>query len=427
MKGHALVAKIKDAVKIPGADKIVQYNLFGETIITTKDYPEGTLGLLMDLECQLGEEFCHHNNLYRHSTLNKDTTKSGYFEDNRRVRAIRLKGIKVTGFWLPLSSLSFISSSFPTEGTELDSWKNIEICRKYLNPNTLKQSVGNKQGKAREVIVNSFREHSDTDQLCRNLDKIKEGNLVIVTEKIHGTSGRCGNLPIKRKKKFWQFWKKKNYYGFVTGSRRTVKYVEGENINQKSSFYDTDIWTLASERFKGKLRKGETVYFEIVGFLPSGKPIMYGRNNSVLKPFMSKDEYTDFVEEFGQETHFTYNCSPGEFEVYIYRITLSNEDGFSLDYSWEYLKTRCEEMGVKHVPQIDRFILEEFELTQLENISRQYIQMKSKEFPFHIKEGICWRIENRLSNPLILKDKSVNFKILEGIIKDTNVDIEEAN
>jgi hypothetical protein len=46
--------------------------------------------------------------------------------------------------------------------------------------------------------------------------------------------------------------------------------------------------------------------------------------------------------------------------------------------------------------------------------------------PSHIKEGVCVRIEGGLNNKTY-KFKSFEFKVLEGIIKDSGVvDAEEA-
>ena len=39
----------------------------------------------------VSDEFLRENNLYRHENLNKDTTKKGFFGDDRRVKAIKFK------------------------------------------------------------------------------------------------------------------------------------------------------------------------------------------------------------------------------------------------------------------------------------------------------------------------------------------------
>jgi len=118
--GEALVCRLKNLSPIEKADKIQQANLFGETIIVSKDYKDGQLGLLFDTESILSNEFCKENNLFRHSILNKDINKVGYFEDNPRVRSIKLKGVKVSAFWTPIEHLDYIlTKKYPQEGIQI--------------------------------------------------------------------------------------------------------------------------------------------------------------------------------------------------------------------------------------------------------------------------------------------------------------------
>src|SRR5690606_37387933 len=279
MTGKVLICKLKNIQEIPGADQIVQANLFGETVIISKDHKEGELGLLFDCETQLSPEFCYNNNLYRHIDLNKDKSKTGYIEDNRRVRPIRLRGVRCSGLWMPLESLLFIHSGYFSkeeirEGVELDQLGGVAICNKYITQKT-KQGRENKLGKARVNLCPTFKEHIDTDQLMRNLHNIHEGDLITITEKLHGTSCRCGNLPVLRQKNVFERVLNKiglntpdTQYKFVVGSRRVVKSI-GDTEHTGPGFYESDLWTKAAkENFEGKLRKGESIYFEIVGYTP---------------------------------------------------------------------------------------------------------------------------------------------------------------
>src|SRR5690554_2217024 len=97
MTGEAIICRLENIEPIEGADRIVQCTIFGETVIVPKDCKEGQLGLLFDIETQLSHEYCHHNNLYRDNNLNADSSKTGYIEKNRRVRPIRLKGVRTSG------------------------------------------------------------------------------------------------------------------------------------------------------------------------------------------------------------------------------------------------------------------------------------------------------------------------------------------
>ena len=448
MSGKAYVCRLKGITPIEGADRIVQATMFNETVITGIDNKEGTLGLLFDCDTQLSHEFASNNNLYRHSELNVDKEVKGYLEDSRRIRPIKLKGVKCSAMFIPTESLEFAGyQNGLSEGTEIDSFNGIPICNKYINPATTNSMGGQKAVK--KNLVPTFKEHIDTDQLAKNMHLIKEGNLVTVTEKLHGTSGRCGYLQTSMEDKLPKWYKfiskllpifhnikypNFSKYDFVIGSRRVVKSV-GEEVITGDGYYDTDIWSLsAREHFEGKLLKGETVYYEIVGYLPEDSPIMNSSSNEKLKPFLNSDEYKTFIKKYGTVTEFNYGLKKGQYEVYVYRITMTNEDGESIDYSWDQVKVRCERLGVKTCPtlftgivseKVDGLSVRDGFLTEVFN---DYRDRPSEIFPEHIKEGICVRIDNGSMTPVILKDKTYIFKVLEGIIKDSNtVDTEEAN
>lgn len=453
MTGEAIIAELKNLQPIEGADRIVQGTIFGETVIVSKDHVEGEIGVLFDCETQLSEEFCKNNNLFRHSNLNGDASKTGYLEDDRRVRAIRLKGVKCSGLWLPISCLNYTHMNGPLPnngnvGQQFTSWAGHEICKKYVNPKTKSAKV-NKQGKARENEVPTFKEHVDTDQFMRNQHVLKPGQLVIITEKLHGTSCRVGNLATVKPQTLWQkfcTWMSIGKWGnnivsykHVVGSRRVTKSV-GDTSKEGNSYYEHDIWSKTGEVFRDKLVEGETVYYEIVGYLPDGASIMPGQSNEKLKKFMDKDEYKEFVQKYGDRTSFNYGCSEKESKIYVYRITLTNEDGHTVDYSWDQVKNRCEQLGVNHVPELGRYLVKEWVNSaddrdkyiadqygnKFEHIVENLAEQDSEMFPAHIREGVCVRVENGGLTPKFLKHKAYLFKVLEGIIKDTDQgDLEE--
>ena len=446
MTGKALICKLGEHIPIEGADRIVQVNMFGETVITQKTNEEGTVGLLFDMETALSHEYASKNNMYRHSHLNEDKTVTGYLEDDRRIRGVRLKGVKCSALFMPLNSILAMIGKDHTEwnnsliGTEINEWDGIPICEKYIPKATKKAMGSNKEGRVSVNLVPTFKEHIDTDQWGRNMHKIEEGNLVIVTEKFHGTSGRCGYLRTIKKTTLRQriagwlgtgrWMKSYNTYKFVVGSRRVVKSIGGQEHGNKQHFYEEDLWTKVSkEHFEGKLKKGETVYFEIVGYTPSGELIMPSVSNKKLEKFMDKKEYKEFISRYGETTTFSYGCTKDDpYKVFIYRITLTNEDGDSVDLSWDQVKRRSEQLNVPHVPELFKGLMKDrSDVVELESVVNYDTDDQSKLFPEHIREGVCIRIENGSMVPLILKNKSFIFKVLEGIIKDSDVvDLEES-
>lgn len=62
----------------------------GFNIITGIDSEPG-LYVYFPTACCINPKFLSYANLYRHENLNDDPTKNGMFEDNGRVKAIRLR------------------------------------------------------------------------------------------------------------------------------------------------------------------------------------------------------------------------------------------------------------------------------------------------------------------------------------------------
>lgn len=449
--GSAIITTLKDLEPIEGADRIVQSKIYGETVIVSKDHEEGELGILFDIETELSHDFCYFNNLYRHSHLNENKTKSGYIEDNRRVKPIRLKGVQCSGFWMPIKSLEFTKSDFweLKEGTQLTEINDFKICEKYVPKSNQTQGSGKKQKEGRTSmrdLVPTFKEHFDTDHWARNKHKVTDGDVVIITEKLHGTSFRCGRLITKEAYVWWEYiiyflyqvfakrlpkFKKRFHngiYKFVVGSRRTVKSIDGNEREEAKHYYDADLWTeICSSHFKGKLNKGETIYGEIVGYTPQASPIMGTHSNSKLKKFMSSKEYKKFIKDYGEETRFTYGTdrmsNNNLNKVYVYRITRTNDDGETIDLSWAQVKQRCEVLGVPHVPELKTYLVED--PTDHKIIDQEvdvFTNLPSDNFPNHIKEGVCIRVENGRLVPMTLKNKAYLFRVLEGQITEPTME-----
>ena len=111
--------------------------------------------------------------------------------------------------------------------------------------------------------------------------------------------------------------------------------------------------------------------------------------------------------------------------LYVYRITRTNEDGVSVDLSWEQVKQRCEVLGVNHVPELHKDIVKSKE--HKEEIS-EYIESAthsdSVNFPQHLREGVVVRIEHGGFTPTFLKHKNYYFRILDNSLPTTTIEDE---
>lgn len=435
----AIVTRLTNVRPHPNADRVKLATCHGNQVVIGLDSEEGHMGVYFPSDGQLSHEFCHANNLYRDSSLNKfPDEKGGMFDNNRRVRAQRFRGEISDGFWVPLHYFGFIQvSGLNVEGYEFEEWKGVPICSKYINSATVKiarENQGKKTRKAKTSIM--FKEHFDTGHFGRNLHEFDKGQHIIITEKLHGTSGRIGHVQVDREislvekiAKFFGAKIQETDWKYLNGTRRVV--IEESSGTQ---FHDPTIRDKAFKIFNHNLRKGETVFFEIVGYESTGASIMPSVDTTKMGD-------KNFTKIYGERMGFSYGCEPTQSEVYVYRMTLTNEDGQTIDYAWDDVVKRCKEIGVKHVPHIRTLTLDELCVADLlaggkgdDRDIREALSILVEKLGSgasvldsrHIKEGVCVRIEGGISNRTY-KFKSFEFKFLEGIIKDSGVvDAEEA-
>lgn len=257
----AVVVLPRQSVKLPGLDNLVGFPIHGYQALS--DLGEGKLYILFGAETQLSEEYCRMNNLHRHAHLNDDPSKTGYLEDNRRVKAIKLRGNRSDALLMPLDSLRYIKgvSIFDfDEGDTFDSIDGHEICRKYV----LRQhQPGMKSDPASCRFDEKFLpRHFETDNYFRNSHRIPDQSEVVITQKLHGTSLRVGNIPVERKLRWWEKVARKfgvkvstTTYELVAGSRNVLKDITDSRISD-------DIYVFETKKLEGRIPKGFILYGE---------------------------------------------------------------------------------------------------------------------------------------------------------------------
>ena len=458
---NAYVTRIKNLHKHPNADRLQIGECFGNAVVVSMEYEDNQLGIYFPSDGQLSVEFADANNLLRKKDENGNNI-GGYMDpDKRNVTAIRLRGEKSDGLFLPLKSLeSFGDISILREGDRIDNFNGHEICCKYIPKKKERTSAGGAgtraHRRAKRSIAPLFFEHADTEQLAYNLGAFKPGDEIEITLKMHGTSQRTGYLPVMKgyKRTIWdKLFRREGTpiydWGYVSGTRRVVL------DDYEGGYYGSNEFREQhSKVFEGRLMKGETVYYEVVGFTHTGAPIMGNGNNEKVGK--------DFVKQYGKETVFSYGCEPtgkkmmygmdeeGTFsietevpqsDIYVYRMTMTNEDGFVVEYTPDFMRYRCEQMGVKTVEVFWRGTVDEFSNREVngemvysqtagetaKNIAERFYAGPDPVGKTHTREGVVVRIINR-PKFTAYKHKNFEFKVLEGIIKDTASapDMEEA-
>jgi hypothetical protein len=113
---------------------------------------------------------------------------------------------------------------------------------------------------------------------------------------------------------------------------------------------------------------------------------------------------------------------------------MTNEDGDTVEYSPDFMRYRCELMGVKTVPVFSKITLvdqhdDNWDYGEaVKTIAEKYFDGPDPVGKTHIREGVVVRIVNRPTFTAY-KHKNFNFKVLEGIIKEVAEapDMEEAD
>ena len=458
----AYVTTLKNLRPHPNADRLQLAECFCNTVCVNLDYTPNQIGVYFPTDGQLSEEFATANNLVRRKDENGNNV-GGYMDpDKRNVKAIKLRGEKSDGLFLPLSCLAYTGVDMDTLniGDTITTVNGHEICKKYIPhreaPRTSAGGAGKRvKRRAKRSIAPVFYEHKDTAQLAYNLEAFHSGDLIEITRKLHGTSGRTSHTKVLKgfKRSLLDRILRRDGtpiydWGIVSGTRRTVL------DTFDGGFYGSNEFRKPyHDFFNGKLLKGETVYYEIVGFTKNGTPIMGVCDNKKIND-------KEFVKRYGETTTFSYGCAPDvqyelEFnkqgdvvnrkpfyhqnDIYVYRMTMINEDGEVVEYTPDYMRYRCEQMGIKTVPvHWYGFIPDEEIFTGVScefTNPGEFILEKAEEFydgeepidPTHIREGVVVRIINRPTFTAY-KHKNHNFKVIEGIIKEDAVepDMEEA-
>ena len=416
--------------KHSNADRLKCVEVFGQNVIVDLSYEEGKRVVFFPSDGQLSEEFATDNNLIRKKDENGNNI-GGYMEpEKRNITAIRLRGERSEGLVLPIEVLSkYTDISKLKDGDQITVLNGHEICKKYIpKRNQSQRTHNNNQEKHKKkfekevVSFPFFDEHIDTSQLDYNLYAFKEGDIVYLTRKLHGTSFREMNaIQITKKKRnpivkkiFRLKDKEVKEYKLVAGTRRVVI-----KDFDKECYYSSNAFRKPyHDFFKDKLPKGMEVFGEIVGWVNETTPIMGKCNNKLVKD-------KAFEKMYGKETVFTYGCEPGENDMYVYRMTMTNEDGVVIELPTEEVKMWCERMGCKFVPILDKFLFTTIE--DLNERVNRWLDVPDEIDSRHVAEGVVARIDNR-GKFTAYKRKSFTFKCIEGIVKDTSdtPDMEEA-
>lgn len=418
MAYYALVTKLNNLHKDPNSDNLWLADCFNEGVIVGSNMKENELVLYLPTDGEIERWFGDAFTLYRKNL--DGTPQGGYLENSSHIRAIKLRGNQSSGIVISLAHVyEVFGDQHWEDGDKVNTVNDKEFCRKYIPKRKYPQTVAKtsyKGRKAEGIVYPDFAMHIDTAQLAYNLDAFRPGDQLNMTLKMHGTSQRSMNTVAELPNGFFRrlfHMKKRTKQTYVLGTRRCVV------SEDDGGYYGDNKFRLPHhEALKPFLEPGMEVFYEVVGYygLGDGDTIMPIGDNTKLKD-------KAFQKQFGKRSIFSYGCEPGESNMWIYRITSENGER---EWTPDEITAWCDEHGFNRVPVIDNF---EFTTVDdlLKRINDYFEDLADPIGKTHVKEGVVIRIVNRRTFTAF-KSKTYEFKVLEGIIKETETapDMEEA-
>lgn len=330
----AKVVALKRLRKHGNADRLQCVNVGMNNVITGMTAKEGDLYVFFPIESKISRDFLSFTNSFRDTTMNADMNEKGFFNNNCRVRAMKLRGEKSMGYLVPAEQVANwkrIELSNFKDGLEFDTVAGDLLVEKYEVKRKERGTTSKGQSPRLDRLVDGqVNLHVKTKNLRHVPDAIQPDDLISITYKTHGTSWWCGNLLTKTKiSRFKRLLNKfganipEVAYDIIYGSRRVVKNRHFSDPKAQDHFYGYDMWHDVAERVKNTIPKGVTLYGELLGFTRDGGYIQKG---------------------------FDYGCSPQQGypsdKIEVYRITHTDEDGNVTEYSYPQIVDFCNQRGL---------------------------------------------------------------------------------
>jgi hypothetical protein len=407
----------------PNADRLKLGTALGNQVVVGSDTQDGVIGIFFPTDGRLTPAVLEACDLLPRKNEAGERIGGGFFAENGRVKAQKFRGERSDGFFLELEKLAWTNADLSAlkVGDTLTSLNGIELCSKYETPATVAAKAKGVKSSRNQTVF--FKKHVDTEQFRLFASHIQKGALIHVDEKDHGTSFRVGyvldeeTVPLR----WWQKLLRKKpvtklVYTLLVGSKNVIL-----NRAGALTYYGGDQfrWNFAKQ-MEGKLYKGETLYGEHCGYTDTGALIMQEHDTNILAD-------KAILKQYGKTMRYTYGTQPNETRSFIYRITMTNEDGVVTELSQAQARRRAAELGVEFVAAL----VEPFVYDGNEDALRSLVELHTDGVctvdEKHIREGVVVRAEQPDGTVIFLKNKSLNFGRMEGYIKDNDqaVDLEE--
>ncbi|MBP9786033.1 MAG: RNA ligase (ATP) [Acinetobacter sp.] len=293
------VVEINSIENHPNADKLDLATVKGWACVVQKDrYKAGDKAIYFPIDSILPPEVeCKIFGIESKVKLIKS-----------RVRTIKLRGAVSQGLIVPLELFGL-----QKEKLGADLTKKLGVTK--FEPPTAKSPQGKKGIKSVKQTNPNFRKYTSIENFKNYPDLFNESEVVVATEKIHGTNFRAGWVPYHAGswwRKALKFLRLTPQWEFVFGSHNVQ--LQNKSFFYKG-FYDENVYAQCVETYdlKKRLAYGEVIYGEIYGS--------------------------------GIQKDYHYGCANGERKLVVFDVML---DGVYMPYS--KAKSYCIEKGFTTPP-----------------------------------------------------------------------------
>jgi RNA ligase (TIGR02306 family) len=239
------VVRIQEIVEHGNAESLEVAKIAGwECIVRKGQFSSGDLAVYVPIDSRI--PFSLEERLFQGAKVKLD---------HGRIKTIKLRGRVSQGLLVALDQVPEIGNV--SLGDDVAAVLGVT---KYEPPEPGGDGVGPKSGKSRKQTPGFIR-YTDIENVKWYNDAFKDGDLVAITEKLHGTSARF-TLGPKEPKTTWE--KLKKFFGFNLG----IQTICGTRVMEHNEDDPFSTWAKVARQLaiRQKLRPGEIVFGEIVGY-----------------------------------------------------------------------------------------------------------------------------------------------------------------
>ncbi len=279
MSSHIVeVCEITDVQPHPNADRLDIAQVKGWQCVTGRgQYRKGDIAIYIPIDSVLPESL--------ETILFPPESKVRL--NNRRVKSIKLRGAISQGMLMDFKDIS--AEEMPV-GTDMSESLGIT---KWEPPAPKSPSLRGNMTSPKQTNP-YFHKYTDIENYKNYNGLFQPGEIVVVTEKIHGTNFRCGwvksvpNTLWKKVKKFFGYLPE---WEFVYGSRNVQLQDRGKGA---ATYYSENVYAKTVDQYnlKNLVEKGQVVYGEIYGD--------------------------------GIQKGYTYGCGPGETKLAVFDVQVQS-------------------------------------------------------------------------------------------------------